>query len=531
MAKRKRGKKSPESKPTGEAQEVVVSAPTAEDLEAQAVQAAIVEDQRAELARDGEEAKAHDLSLAQEIREAVKERGGEDLDVTAVADVASATLNPSEARVPLHKVDRPVTDANTGEWKTEKPKEYIPIDKEDVTAEIPEGEDLEATTPTVIDSGRAEDLEANTPTIIESGDGEDIEGVVPAPPVEEGSDNGDEVGEPVTPGEEVGAEAGGESGGEEVEGSPTPAGPETRSAIAGAVAGVAAAEILGAGSETGGPEVEVGDATPEVGTPTPERRPSATNEVNRVLKSGVEKVEGVVVDLANETAGTARELWTGQRSEAPSAIRGGEKMFVNAVEETIPNVAKSVGRFGVRTAFFTPIIGTYIGVKTIQYGVKYGYRAAKFSLKALSFGLQWMKNELVSAGMQLIGQKETVFGETPKPNIELLRDFKDKIADEKKSREQLKKEKDEALKKYKESLRKMRPEKRSKEEARLSADEQKDAEIIGAFGELGLKPDATRVEVNKAYKEQFTKAQVSGSTQDMDRLNIAYTLLKDKFEA
>jgi|GEM_PF-4812139 hypothetical protein len=360
----------------------------------------VIAAQRAALAEDAEAARVRDVSLADEIKAAVRARGGEDLDVTAVADPVS--LNPSNARQPLSKEPRPVTNMSVygtrgEEWTTLEPTEYIPVDEEDITAELPQGSGEEIGEPIHESSNTGgEDI------------GEPV-GEIVGEPVEESNEardsGGEDIGDPISA-PDVSDQENGDgvlSSGE---------------AVAAGIAGAAGAEAMRAGIESAASAEAVPVATapettstPEVSVSEPESR-SSTPEISSTPEAGIPTPEAgtsttETAPIATSETGTPKPK---SDSKLPSASRE-----ISRLKKELPKTSK----FIKQTGFFALLSPFAV------------FKAAKWVQKRVFFGLTWLKNEAADFYNQLIGKKETVFGETPKSNIELLKQYQDNLKNEK----------------------------------------------------------------------------------------------------
>ena len=179
------------------------------------------------------------------------------------------------------------------------------------------------------------------------------------------------------------------------------------------------------------------------------RNPSAMEAFNRVAERGVDAVIGTAQDMGNEARGTAEQLWTGRRAEGPSVIREVDRLGAGAVDRGIEEIRIVARDLGAGYAFVRDFDKNHPKIsKAVKTGI-FGaivipgllIKGAWWGMKKAVFGLKWLKNEIVPGFLQLIGQKDVKFGETPEANVKLLEKYKKDQEEEKKKEDALRKKK------------------------------------------------------------------------------------------
>lgn len=164
------------------------------------------------------------------------------------------------------------------------------------------------------------------------------------------------------------------------------------------------------------------------------RNPSAIREADRVAALGIER-------LGEDARATARDLREG--------VAAGDRLAERAIDRGYDDIKATVRDLGTGYKFVKNFDRDYPraskAIKQTAFAAILApallFKGFFWGAKKAVFGLRWLKNEIVPGFQQLIGQKETKFGETPEANVKMLEELKKEEEEKKKKEEALRKKK------------------------------------------------------------------------------------------
>lgn len=168
-------------------------------------------------------------------------------------------------------------------------------------------------------------------------------------------------------------------------------------------------------------------------------------------------------------------------------------------------------------------------IKGVSFAAKKSWQAASWTGRASWFAARFLKNEVMAFGRKLIGLDEEEFGETPKANKELIRDYKEANEERKKTAEQKKKDKEKADQEHRKNVeainKRVNPEKQSMTNKEMTKAQKISWELFGL--ERGV---AKQGEVDAKYKELMREADRGDNPRQRARIIEAYKLINESFE-